>query len=128
MAKKNLRQGFLLIELLIGLLLFLVFIYIMQLYQMHIIRINYEAIHRYKALMLINSFMSTIIYQPEILNKQQYTHPDGIIRWSNEPFPFDVPITNPPLVSKARCLHLTVSWLGWHKEQRSLSTTAGIII
>lgn len=127
MIKTNCRNGFLLLELLIGLLLFFVFMYLMYLYQAQTIQTNYEAIHRYKALMRLNSFIATLIYQPELLNQKEYVHADGTIQWSYESFPFETP-KNPSLISKARRLHLTITWLGWHQEKRQLSLSTGIVV
>ncbi len=119
-------QGFLLIELVIGLMFLIFFVYLVHCYQNLIIGTQYDAIKRIEATNISNSFIAQACVNPALLQQQRYSYQGCALTWNVEnsmPFNFEKLPYKAPLT---RFITLYAEWQGWNKKKYTMTFKAGI--
>jgi hypothetical protein len=122
------HEGFLLIEVMVSLILFVFFIHLMYRYETLILETKYEALKRYEALNILHSFLAKATKKPSLLQEKNYADHGCTLTWTVEDFPFKKTDILNSLSSKTRCLRIYAQWQGWNKKNRTASITTGLIL
>jgi len=119
------KQGFLLIELLVALLLIAVFTYIIACYQSISIQTGHEAIMRWQAVNMISSFLAKATVDATLLKKKNYEEDGYVISWQK----ISNNMPRPHFLEKNKNFSyfaLNIVWDGYDKKKHSYHCVAGL--
>lgn len=125
-AAPFLREGFLLLELMVSITLFIFFLHLLHIYTARIHDLSYEAVKRYNALMVLESFIIDAQKNSSLLKQKNY-HKEGYeISWTDQPFPLQ---QSGFLRQASHCSYYTfsIAWTGLNKKKHTIHLATGVI-
>lgn len=121
-------HGFLLIELMVSMTLFLFFIYLMHIYLAMTLATSHDALKRYEVLTLIESYIADVRHNPTLLEQKKYEKNGCTITWIQQPAPFPEVGFLKSEVSHCKFITFTASWQGAKKNNQTVRMTTGIVL
>lgn len=123
------REGFLLIELMISLIVVIFFSYMLYCYLSILIATNYETLKRYEATHLIQSFLAQAIFDPTLLQQKNIYSKDGItLRWDFDAISIDLPAFLKNTINNTKYVTVYAEWMGPYKKKQSLAIKSGVMV
>ncbi len=119
------RDGFLLIELLVALVLLAVFTYIIAHYQSISIQTGYEAVQRWKAVNVASSFLAKATVDPTLWQKKTFQEEGYEVTWQDVPMKISMPSVFKNRKKNSYSM-LTVTWQGYDKKNYSYHCSGGV--
>ena len=120
------RQGFLLIELMVGLLVLLLSIMLLCSYQGLIIVTQYNFLKRWQAVNELHSFLAKVTFDSSLLKKKDYNRNDVTITWSLDSYQIKKQHDFKLLKKPVHLVLYTVEWKGWGNKKEILKGSSGV--
>jgi len=127
-TNNSFRNGFLLIELMVSITLFLFFIYLMHSYLFMTEQTSHDALDRYAALAFVESFIADLKHNPSLLKQKKYDSNGYTLTWNQQPFPLQQTGFLKSMISHCQAITFNVSWRGKDKKPKTISITTGIVV
>jgi Tfp pilus assembly protein PilV len=122
---KSNRQGFLLLELMVSTVVFILLMFVMHRYLAMTLLLASDACKRYETLTLLDSFIMQAQQDPNLLIKKKFEK-DGItLTWTQQPFLFYQNLVGQALPIQCQKITINAVYKNNKGEQR-ISITTGI--
>ncbi len=122
------KKGFLLIELMVSITLFIFFIHLLNNYFAMTRDVSDDALKRYEVLTELESFITQAKDNPALLQKKSYEKNGTAIVWTQEPFPIQQTGFLKTLVSCCNLVTFKASWRGKDKKNNTITLVTGMVM
>lgn len=110
------NSGFLFIELMTGIVVFMLFVWLIYSYSGLIIITKYNALKRYEALNALHSFIARATCNATLLRDKKYNQNGFMITWEPQNFKIPFDCGTQKLTSNVQNMIITTRWLDWNKK------------